>query len=274
MPDTGLSVRSRRPVQRRRSPYPLMTVVVTIVGLAAIGWMLMWDGPATEAETTPSTAAVAASVRAEEPERDPTPVFAQQGGTRIHLVIDPGDLTAVAFHQASGDLAQPMTALVPDADMVLASELHAVPPVDGGDNPDDDVWAGCVLRLWRSNRTGEPDTAADMGANPGTPVWSPVSGTVVNVRPYLLYDKYEDYEIHIRPEGREDVDVVLIHVDGVKVRAGDRVLGGVTQLASVRMMSDKINIQLAGYTANAGDHVHLQFNRIPAEGELAQPGGS
>lgn len=251
-----------------------MTVIVTVVGLAVIGWMLTWNGPAPEPYTAPTGAAIAASTREDEPERDPTSVFARESATDIHLAIDTAQLTAVAFHQASGELAQHLTSLVPDADMALAAELHAVPPIDAGDNPQDDVWAGCVLRLWRSNRSGEPDTAVDMGADPGTPVWSPVTGTVVEVRPYLLYDKYEDYEIHIRPEGRDDVDVVLIHVDGVKVAAGDRVKGGVTQLATVRKMSDKIDIQLAGYTANGGDHVHLQFNRIPAEGELTAPGGS
>jgi hypothetical protein len=39
-------------------------------------------------------------------------------------------------------------------------------------------------------------------------------------------------------------------------------------------MSDKIDIQLGGYTSNGGDHVHLQINHIQVPGELEQAGGS
>jgi hypothetical protein len=189
------------------------------------------------------------------------------------LAIDPAQLTALGFHQASGSAALHLTSLVPDADMTLANQLKAVPPV-ALEGVAEGVWEGTCLRLWRSNRGGMPDTAVDMGAEPGTAIWSPVSGEVVGVRPYMLYDKFEDYEIHIRPDGREDVDVVLIHVQDVVVEPGDKVKAGVTRLASVRKMSDKIDIQLGGYTANGGDHVHVQLNRPATPGELPAAGGS
>ena len=248
-------------------------MIIAVVGLAAIGWMLTWDGPVTEGETAPAATA-ATSVPAEEPERDPTPLIALEGETEIHLAIDPNELTAVAFHQASGDYALHMTSLVPDADMAAANELKAMPPVAEGAIFGEGVWHGCVLRLWRSNRGGQPDSALDMGAAPGTAVWSPISGTVIEVRPYLLYDKYDDFEIHIRPTGRDDIDAVLIHVQDVKVRVGDTVKGGITRIGSVRQMSDKMDIQLGGYTANGGDHTHFQLNRYPAEGAPAATGGS
>lgn len=251
-----------------------MTIAVAVLGLAFIGWTFTWGDAEPVPEKAPAAAAAAAVKAAEEPERDPTPLIATEDGTEIHLAIDPGELTAIAFHQASGDYALHMTSLVPDADMAAANELKAVPPVAEGAVFDDGVWRGCALRLWRSNRSGQPDSALDMGANPGTAVWSPVSGTVTEVRPYLLYDKYEDFEIHIRLEGRADVDGVLIHVQDVKVKAGDKVKGGVTQIGAVRQMSDKMNIQLGGYVTNGGDHTHFQLNRYPAEGAPAGAGGS
>lgn len=269
--DAGISVGSRR--QRQRSPYPVMTIVAAVLGLAMIGWMLSWE-TAPSKEPLPATSASAAPLTSPEPEREPTPLLAVEGETQLHLAVDPEQLTAVAFHQAAGESALGMTSLVPDADMTLAAQLKAVPPVAEGAVFDDGVWRGVVLRLWRSGRGGQPDTAVDMGAEPGTPVWSPVTGTVVDVKPYLLYDAYEDFEIHIRPEGRDDVDVVLIHVTDVKVKPGDRVKGGVTQLATVRKMSDKIEIQLGGYTTNGGDHVHVQLNRIEASGALPAAGDS
>lgn len=272
--DAGINVGQQRRTRRQKSPYPVMTIVVAVLGLAAIGWMLSWE-TAPSGESAPSAATAATTTAAEpEPERDPTPRFACEGSTELRLAIDPAHLTALAFHQAAGESALPVTSLVPDADMALAAELRAVPPVTPQEGLEEGLWDGVCLRLWRSNRGGEPDTAIDMGADPGTPVWSPVSGEVIEVRPYLLYDKYEDFEIHIRPEGREDVDVVLIHVADVAVQAGDRVKAGVTRLATVRQMSDKIEIQLGGYTANGGDHVHIQLNSVVPGGALSPTGGS
>jgi murein DD-endopeptidase MepM/ murein hydrolase activator NlpD len=158
-----------------------------------------------------------------------------------------------------------MTALVADADMNEADRIHAVPPCETV-NTEDDILDALCLRLWRSNRRGEPDTAADVGADAGTPVYAPVSGTVVSAAPYLLYGKYDDVRIAIRPDGRDDIDVVLIHIESPLVRDGDRVEAGVTRIASVRRMADKMDLQLGQYAANGGDHVHLQINRAETEG--------
>ncbi len=224
-----------------------------------------------------ATAATETEGAAAEPAREPTPCFACLGELDLHLPIDPDDVTAVAFHQASGVAAQSMTSLVPDADMEAAVEIQGVPPLDqaqAADLGESDLWVGCVLRMWRSNRTGTPDTAADCGALPGSAVFSPVSGTVVEVKAYKLYDKYDDYEIHIRPDGFDDIDLVLIHVDDVLVSEGDIVTGGVTQLACVRKMSDKVDLQLGGYTANGGDHVHMQLNAVASDDSSTGADGS
>ena len=39
------------------------------------------------------------------------------------------------------------------------------------------------------------------------------------------------------------------------------------EASSVRLLSDRVNHQLADYTPSAGDHVHLQLNRVPKPGE-------
>jgi hypothetical protein len=51
-------------------------------------------------------------------------------------------------------------------------------------------------------------------------------------------------------------------VESPTVVPGTRVFAGLTQLASVRRMGDKLNMQLAQYTSNGGDHVHMQLNKI------------
>ena len=118
---------------------------------------------------------------------------------------------------------------------------------------------GKVLRMWR-DRPGKPDTAADVGARPGTPVLAPVDGTVVKVKWYKLYGKWTDLEIHIQPTGRPDLDMVLIHVQDAKVAPGDEVRAGITQIGAVRKLSDKITDQLGEFVRGGGDHVHIQLN--------------
>ncbi len=121
-----------------------------------------------------------------------------------------------------------MESLLPDADMVLAEQNKGTgrpAPAVGEDDNGPNILEGTVLRMWRSNRTGPPDTAVDVCAPVGSPVYAPVTGEVVEVRPYLLYEKYDDYEIHIRPSGWPEIDLVMIHVDDPAVSAGDHVIG-------------------------------------------------
>jgi hypothetical protein len=75
-------------------------------------------------------------------------------------------------------------------------------------------------------------TAIDLVLRDDDPVLSPVTGKVVEVRPYSLYNRYPDTRIEIAPAGREDLRVVLIHVAGVRVEIGDEVVAGQTRLAA------------------------------------------
>jgi len=207
---------------------------------------------------------------------DPTPLFASYRSLHLYLPVPNQSLTEIAYHQASGDKALHLESLLPDADMTRAAENHGTgrKTSDTEDSPGPDLLAGEVLRMWRSNRTGPPDNAVDVGAQPGTYVFAPVTGKVVAVRPYKLYGQHDDYEVHIQPNGWDDVDLVLIHVEDVCVQEGDEVIGGCTKIAEVRRLSDKVVPQIAAYTADGGDHVHVQLNKVEIPGKLEMVGGS
>ncbi|MCE5190552.1 MAG: M23 family metallopeptidase [Actinomycetia bacterium] len=281
--DTGLTVGGglRGGRRRRRSLAPVFAIVAALAVGAAMLASAAGNRSATRAvvpaETTASVPVAATNTA--EALREPTPAFAAYRSLSLRLPVDPGDVTALAYHQASGNEALHLCSLVPDADMAAAAKVKAVAASDSASvsaetTAVETVWRGTVLRLWRSNRSGKPDTAADVGADPGSIVYSPVTGTVLQVRAYKLYNKYPDYEIHIRPDGWPEVDVVLIHVDDIAVTAGDWVIGGASHVACVRKMSDKIDIQLGGYTQNGGDHVHVQLNRVAVPGKLEPLSGS
>ena len=91
------------------------------------------------------------------------------------------------------------------------------------------------------------------------------------VKPYRLYGRIDDFEIHIKPDAMPAADMVIIHVQDLVAREGDRVIGGVTPIAHVRLLHDDVNHQLAEYTGDPGDHVHIQLN-WPKPASL--PGGT
>ena len=265
----------RRPRRRSRRPSRLPLVLGALLVLAAVGGALLIPHAASKgAEGKESAHAAAYSVEALP---DPTPAFATYRSLRIHLPLLPEDVTAIGFHQASGNDALHTRSLVPDIDMADADKGRAqLKPVAAREAQEGvtTVLQGGVLRMWRSNRSGKPDSACDVGGKPGTQVYSPVTGTVSKVVRYKLYSKYGDYEIHITPDGWPEVDVVLIHVDNVAVKDGQRVEAGATPLAAVRKLSDRVTHQLGHYTGDGGDHVHVQLNRVEVPGKLGTVGES
>lgn len=286
--DTGLAVEgraARTQRARRRSQQRLLALgAVAIAGLllVAIGWRSASDrraltsplGGGASAATGTSQApslleTILAAGRTSPPvivtssspaTPGPTPIFASYKKLVLRLPVRARSLTEVGFHQASYSYALPMKTPLPDAKLSQAGEHRGtgrkISLQPTGPNA---VLIGRVLRMWRP-RPGRPDTAADVGAKPGTDVFSPITGTVVKVKRYKLYGKWDDYELHIQPDGYTNLDVVMIHLTDVSCAPGDRVQAGETRLAAIRKLSDKFYDQLASYTKGGGDHVHIQVN--------------
>ena len=289
--DTGITLGSRSARGRRggrtRDDWmlPLVGVLALLIGAAL---MISWSSYKPPPPLQLIAAATPSPVRLPVPKitAGPTPFFAAFDTLKLHLPVPSDAVTTVSFHQATFNHALPMTSLVPDMSLptarLIASQKRAVLSGAATSAPaahaaaaapelsalPADTWHGTVIRLWRSGRSGKPETAVDVGAAPGTAVIAPVDGTVVLVRTYKLYSKYEDYEVHISPSARTDVDVVVIHITDVLVHDGEKVTGGVTRLASVRLLSKLTGLQLRDYTADGGDHTHLQVNRLPQPGMI------
>lgn len=74
-------------------------------------------------------------------------------------------------------------------------------------------------------------SAVDLVVQPGVEVRAPVTGTVRSAEAYVLYCRYTDHEVVIEPDDRPGWLVVVLHVEGLAVQAGDRVVAGVTSIA-------------------------------------------
>ncbi len=262
----------------------LIVIVAAVAATSLLVWRLANRAAGDERGAAGAQAGGESAAYAIETAADPTPFLASHRSLSIHLPVPPETVTQVGFHQAATQSALPMSSLIPDADMKAAGKtrtmrrrlLTAAPETAevAAEAHIPTVFDGEALRMWRSNRKGRPDTAVDVGAGPGTQVFSPVTGRIIAVRKYWLYGKHLDYEIHIQPQGWPQVDCVLIHVTDVSVRAGDQVVGGVTPIAKVRLLSDRVIPQLGQYTKDGGDHVHMQLNRVAVPGKIERVGGS
>lgn len=266
----------RRKIRRRRQTLQALVICGAVLAAVLVGWQLTANEPPSSAEATqPGIPAEEVAVYGEG-DCAPTPFFATYRSLYLYLPIPADKLTELAFHQASGDQVLHMESLLPDANMTKAFNNKGTGRDPQPASPDGtpQKLTGSVLRMWRSNRSGQPDTAADIGAAAGTPVCAPVTGEVIKVKPYKLYDKYDDYEIHIQPTGWPEIDLVLIHVDKVTVAEGDHVVGGVTPIATVRRLANRVTPQISAYMKSDGDHVHLQLNKMEVPGKLDAVGGS
>ncbi|MDQ4070124.1 MAG: M23 family metallopeptidase [Actinomycetota bacterium] len=110
----------------------------------------------------------------------------------------------IGFHQSTHDGAQELTAL-PSAAPSLTLED-------------------------RQRDTGGR-TAADVVVDPDTQIRAPVTGRVKRAGTYVLYCKHSDDYVVIEPDDRPGWEVKILHIDGVRVRPGNRVVAGQTVLA-------------------------------------------
>jgi hypothetical protein len=182
------------------------------------------------------------------------PAIARLGDRNVLLPVCAEDVTIIAY--------QP----VADAQSVEFS------PIGEQTN------ANAVVRFFRGIFSGAPSVryylldgkgngptgAALIGAAPGAGVFAPVSGTVIAVKHYKLYGKYDDVQIDIRPEEMSGITISLLFIDQPAVSIGDVVAAGKTPLGSVRECPSELAGQLSVFTHDGGAHVYMQATEEPS----------
>jgi hypothetical protein len=172
--------------------------------------------------------------------------LATVGNLRVQSPIAQGGITAVGFHGSA------------EGALVLK-------PVGPQTNE------GLLARLWRritgSERSGHqwyqlsggPLRTLDVGAVPGTDVYSPVDGTVVAIRDHVVSGRRVGAEIELRPTSAPSLVVAIQNVRpdpsltvGANVAAGSSKLGAVTDISRYERQA------LRRYAAGGGNNVSIQ----------------
>jgi hypothetical protein len=190
------------------------------------------------------------------PSGPPSPqVIALEGALRIQLPIAQSRTTAIGYH-ASSDGAVALQPLGSQANPGTLTRWAR--RVFGG--------GGKGLHWFQLSGGEGPATAAlDVGALPGTDVYSPVDGTVVGLTPYIVNGQRFGSEIDVQPTGAPSSVVSITHLrPDPSLTVGSTVVSGTSKLGVLLDFSRVEEQALARYTQDAGNHVEIEVQPAAA----------
>jgi len=169
----------------------------------------------------------------------------------VDLPVNKARLTAIGYFGAS-DGALGLTPIGTQANQGLLKRLfHAI------------VGGGSGTQPWYLLQGGDgPSTSAlEVGAAPGTDVYSPVSGTIVGIGTLVLDGNPYGERIDIQPT---DTPSVVVSVSDLvadpSLVVGGMVTDGKSRLGIVEDLSKVETQALARYTNDAGNHVLIEIH--------------
>jgi murein DD-endopeptidase MepM/ murein hydrolase activator NlpD len=129
---------------------------------------------------------------------------------------------------------------------------------DGARQMDPSPSAATWTTLETRNRGNGRRTAADIAVGPTEEIRAPVTGTVVRSGGYVLYCDIADEFVVIEPDDRPGWEVKILHIDGVTVGRGERVMAGSTVVARRATQLPFVS-QVDEHTAEPSwPHVHVE----------------
>jgi hypothetical protein len=193
------------------------------------------------------------------PDGPPIPTLMAGGpnGLELDVPVAQGRVTAIVYHGV-GDAHT--IALAPAGHQKNAGILTKLSNLLTGTS------TGAGPAYYVDSAGGGPETGSvDIGAVAGTRVYSPVDGTIVGIRPYVLDGSPHGSILQIQPTSTPADIVTLTNIRTTsQIAVGDQVIAARSRLGTVIDLSRVITQELAKYTSDAGNHVHLEVGPAPA----------
>jgi hypothetical protein len=229
--------------ERRRRRLALL-VALALVALVTV--LLSAFGGSGKAPQAPAPASASRLL----PAGPPLPeIIARRGALHIQLPVSQSRITAIGYQGGSeGSLA--LSPLGTQANQgLLKRVIHSI--VGGS--------AGRPRWYQLPGGLGPSTSSIDVGAAPGTDVYSPVDGTIVAIDNLILNGRPYGSRIDIQPSGAPSLVVSLshVHVDPA-LQVGSTVTAGGSKLGEVVDFSHAERAALARYTNDAGNHVVVE----------------
>ena len=236
---------------RRRLRAPRWLLIALSISLVAVVWVAVTANRQVGAEPPASIAAGQIPAR---------PAGVDQV-SRSGRVAQAGSLALADGLQMTVPHRKPLLIAFSEANFVEALALTPTGRLAGNGNPTNftappDV-EGPDYRVLPSRGQSRPATSAVNVVVPlGDDIVAPVSGTVTSVTEYPLYGNVRDWRVEIRPDGREDLAVVLVHLLKPRVRVGDTVAAGRTPIGVARLLP--VRSPVDAFTDGEHPHTHIE----------------
>jgi murein DD-endopeptidase MepM/ murein hydrolase activator NlpD len=234
--------RRRRELRRRR------LAVLAALAAVALGTLLVtaFGGGGSPSASVPAPASPARLL----PVGPPVPeVVARLGALRLQLPVNAARVTAIGYF-GSDDGALALSPVGAQANEGLLRRLvHAV--IGGG--------GGSPRWYLLGGGHGPPTSALDVGAPPGTDVYSPVDGTIVGIDKVVLDGRAYGERIDIQPTAAPSLVVSVSHIAAdPSLRLGSMLTADASKLGVVLDFSRVEKEALSQYTNDAGNHVLIE----------------
>ena len=241
------TLKARAQARRRQQRRIAGLVAASIAALITLLLTAFGSGsPSAQVTSTPAPAQRLLPAGPPQPQ-----VVALRGSLRLQLPIDQSRVTAIGYHAAGGGAL-------------------ALDPV--GRQANEGLFSRVARRLFGGNEAGltyyklggesGADTSAlDVGAPPGTDVYSPVDGTIVGITPYVVSEKELGKRIDIQPAAAPSYVVTLTHLrPDPALTVGSTVAAARSKIGTVLDFSRVERQALARYTQDAGNHVSVEVH--------------
>ncbi len=183
----------------------------------------------------------------------PDVVLADVAGVAISSPIRPEDLTGLGYHPEGESFLEMSPRGKNLSGNVLLGLLRSDPAPE-------------KIRyhlMHPAERPGPRTGALDVGAEAGTPVYAPVNGTIVSVRPDPVLQEGANV-VEIKPTDNPDVrvSVSLVGKIDAEVGPGSPVEAGMTSIGTVADSARVLKSQLASYAPDADNHVTVSASQV------------
>jgi hypothetical protein len=207
--------------------------------------------------------AVASPQTALAPDGPPTPMLfaTAPGGLQLDLPVTRRRVTGIVFHGAGTAGVVPLGPVGHQRNAGLLTRLgNLLTGTSGGAGPS----------YYVDGAAAGPDTGSvDVGAVAGTRVYSPVDGTIVSVRPFVLNGSVHGSVVEIQPASTPADVVTITNLRPLRsITVGRQVTAARTEIGRVIDLSKVITQELAKFTSDAGNHVHVEVGPAPAVSPL------
>jgi hypothetical protein len=249
MPSSRLT--GRRRVERRQARVARRARLVALLVLLSAVFLVALGLTAFSGKTVPASVIIPRPLASVAQTRPTPEIVALRGPVRLQLPVSQPRVTAIGYHSShDGGLSlKPVGRQANEG--IVQRIVHGIFG-GGGGSP-----------KWYQ-LSGGGTSAIDVGAPVGSDVYSPVDGTVVAIRPFVVEGKTYGSEIDIQPQTAPSllVSVTQLTADpaltvGTAVVSGATKLGRVVDLAAIERQA------LARYTNDAGNHVSVEVRTAP-----------